>query len=96
MCFRTDSISSFLRKNQTMLHVETKTRVEELRTLLHQYKPPKPDPDLKRDLQPGWLMPYLLKVDAYTWGVGTTGFGQIRQESYWMNAFLRLALITKG
>jgi hypothetical protein len=68
MCFRTDSISSFLRKNQTMLHVETKTRVEELRTLLHQYKPPKPDPDLKRDLQPGWLMPYLLKVDAYTWG----------------------------
>lgn len=41
--------------------------IERLRNELIKYKPQKIDPNLKRDLKHGWLIPYLLKTDSYTW-----------------------------
>ncbi len=32
------------------------------------YKPKTPDPDLKRDLKSGWMLPYLLQVEGLLWG----------------------------
>jgi len=43
-------------------------RIQGLRLKLQKYKPQKIDPDLKRDLKHGWLLPYLLTIDSYTWG----------------------------
>ncbi len=41
--------------------------IEGLRRELLKYKPRKTDPNLQRDLQHGWLLPYLLRIDSYTW-----------------------------
>ena len=42
---------------------------EQLRSVVANAKPKKElIRDLKRDLQPGWLLPMLLQIDAYTWG----------------------------
>jgi hypothetical protein len=38
----------------------------------------KPDPDLKRNLEPGFLLPYLLETDALTYGLW----------GYWMEAIM--------
>lgn len=42
-------------------------RIQLWRQKLRQYKPRKINPDLERDLQHGWILPYLLSIDAYTW-----------------------------
>ncbi len=51
-----------------MINEDTWARIKDLRTRLHSYKPKKLDPDLQRDLKHGWLLPYLLHIDDYTWG----------------------------
>lgn len=38
-----------------------------LRSTISAAKPRKIDPDLKRDLKRGWLLPYLLDADAFLW-----------------------------
>lgn len=43
------------------------TRIENLRNDLTEYPEKKIDPTIKRELEHGWLMPYLLKWDLLTW-----------------------------
>jgi hypothetical protein len=46
---------------------DRRDRIEGLRHELIKYKPRKIDPNLQRDLQHRWLLPYLLTIDSYTW-----------------------------
>ena len=45
----------------------TRVEVIELRKLCNDQNPKKIDPNLKRDLKHGWLLPYLVQWDELTW-----------------------------
>jgi N-6 DNA Methylase len=42
--------------------------MRQLQVHMRNYKFPQADPTVHRDLQHGWLIPYLIKIDELTWG----------------------------
>ncbi len=48
--------------------IQPQISVKEFRQLLSEHKPNKIDPNLHRNLNRGWMLPYLLGTDSYVWG----------------------------
>lgn len=46
---------------------DRRDRIRGLRQEFQNYRPREIDPQLKRSLKHGWLLPYLLTIDSYTW-----------------------------
>jgi hypothetical protein len=49
-------------------HSEKGKTMRQLQVHMRNYKFPQADPTVHRDLQHGWLIPYLIKIDELTWG----------------------------
>ena len=58
-----------------------------LRGQLRTYKPPKIDPDLQRDLQHGWMVPYLIAWMSEPMAVGITGAELCKWVVCWMSHY---------
>ncbi len=62
-----------------------KNRLVALRSHLWTLKPKKIDPSLSRDLERGWLLPYLLTIESQTWG----------RWDYWIETTLAQKIIDR-